>query len=271
MTRHLNASSSSSSDELEIDVDALAATRAAVRGWRDAHARGSTNLDAAPELFRAATAATANERGDETGTSFLSRSSTEEAKQIGVLSESVARAVASAPSPRVAAFLRRGNFHASEVAAAPELFCEAAQGVASAAKTCQESLEAARAAFDVFVASLGGVAVDGVSSVVDSMPTNALLAVIPLGDDLRTAEQWVWLVTSVLEALARETEVVNEVAGYVGGAAGPSASAVETSAAEGEKKLEPLDFEKLAGCAEVWRARAFVDEALLRVLVDAEA
>jgi hypothetical protein len=98
-----------------------------------------------------------------------------------------------------------------------------------------------------------------------------LLAVIPLGDDLRTAEQWVWLVTSVLEALARETEVVNEVAGYVGGAAGPSASAVETSAAEGEKKLEPLDFEKLAGCAEVWRARAFVDEALLRVLVDAEA
>ena len=48
-------------------------------------------------------------------------------------------------------------------------------------------------------------------------------------------------------------------------------SAVETSAAEGEKKLEPLDFEKLAGCAEVWRARAFVDEALLRVLVDAEA
>lgn len=269
MTRHLNASSSSSSDELEIDVDALAATRAAVRGWRDAHARGSTNLDAAPELFRAATA---NERGDETGTSFLSRSSAEEAKQNGVLSESaVARAVASAPSPRVAAFLRRGNFHASEVAAAPELFCEAAQGVASAAKTCRESLEAARAAFDVFVASLGGVVVDGVSSVVDSMPTNALLAVIPLGDDLRTAEQWVWLVTSVLEALARETEVVNEVAGYVGGAAGPSASAVETSAAEGEKKLEPLDFEKLAGCAEVWRARAFVDEALLRVLVDAEA
>jgi hypothetical protein len=272
MTRHLNASSSSSSDELEIDVDALAATRAAVRGWRDAHARGSTNLDAAPELFRAATAATANERGDETGTSFLSRSSAEEAKQNGVLSESaVARAVASAPSPRVAAFLRRGNRHASEVAAAPELFCEAAQGVASAAKTCRESLEAARAAFDVFVASLGGVVVDGVSSVVDSMPTNALLAVIPLGDDLRTAEQWVWLVTSVLEALARETEVVNEVAGYVGGAAGPSASAVETSAAEGEKKLEPLDFEKLAGCAEVWRARAFVDEALLRVLVDAEA
>lgn len=268
MTRHHHASSSSD-DELEIDVDALAATRAAVRGWRDAHARGSTNLDAAPELFRAATA---NERGDETGTSFLSRSSAEEAKQNGVLSESaVARAVASAPSPRVAAFLRRGNFHASEVAAAPELFCEAAQGVASAAKTCRESLEAARAAFDVFVASLGGVVVDGVSSVVDSMPTNALLAVIPLGDDLRTAEQWVWLVTSVLEALARETEVVNEVAGYVGGAAGPSASAVETSAAEGEKKLEPLDFEKLAGCAEVWRARAFVDEALLRVLVDAEA
>jgi hypothetical protein len=269
MTRHHRKSSSSSSDELEIDVDALAATRAAVRAWRDAHARGSTNLDAAPELFRAATA---NERGDETGTSFLSRSSAEEAKQNGVLSESaVARAVASAPSPRVAAFLRRGNFHASEVAAAPELFCEAAQGVASAAKTCRESLEAARAAFDVFVASLGGVVVDGVSSVVDSMPTNALLAVIPLGDDLRTAEQWVWLVTSVLEALARETEVVNEVAGYVGGAAGPSASAVETSAAEGEKKLEPLDFEKLAGCAEVWRARAFVDEALLRVLVDAEA
>ena len=251
-------------------MDALAATRAAVRGWRDAHARGSTNLDAAPELFRAATAATANERGDETGTSFLSRA--EDAKQNGVLSESaVARAVASAPSPRVAAFLRRGNFHASEVAAAPELFCEAAQGVASAAKTCRESLEAARAAFDVFVASLGGVVVDGVSSVVDSMPTNALLAVIPLGDDLRTVEQWVWLVTSVLEALARETEVVNEVAGYVGGAAGPSASAVETSAAEGEKKLESLDFEKLAGCAEVWRARAFVDEALLRVLVDAEA
>lgn len=268
MTRHLNASSSSSSDELEIDVDALAATRAAVRGWRDAHARGSTNLDAAPELFRAATA---NERGDETGTSFLSRSSAEDAKQIGVLSGSaVARAVASAPSPRVAAFLRRGNFHASEVAAAPELFCEAAQGVASAAKTCRESLEAARAAFDVFVASLGGVVVDGVSSVVDSMPTNALLAVIPLGDDLRTAEQWVWLVTSVLEALARETEVVNEVAGYVGGAAGPSASAVETSAAEGERD-EPLDFEKLAGCAEVWRARAFVDDALLRILVDAEA
>ena len=253
-------------------MDALAATRAAVRGWRDAHARGSTNLDAAPELFRAATAATANERRDETGTgtgTFFSRA--ENAKQNGRLSDSaVARAVASAPSPRVAAFLCRGNYHASEVAAAPELFCEAAQGVASAAKTCRESLEAARRAFDVFVASLGGVVGDG-GVVVDSMPTNALLAVVPLGDDRRTAEQWVWLMTSVLEALARETEVVNEVAGYVGGygAAGPP-SAVPPSAAEGERD-EPLDGEKLAGCAEVWRARAFVDETLLRVLVDAEA
>ena len=256
-------------------MDALAATRAAVRGWRDAHARGSNNLDAAPELFRAATAATAataNERRDETGTGtgpFFSRA--EYAKRNGRLSDSaVARAVASAPSPRVAAFVRRGNYHASEVAAAPELFCEAAQGVAIAAKTCRESLEAARRAFDVFVASLGGVVGDG-GVVVDSMPTNALLAVVPLGDDRRTAEQWVWLMTSVLEALARETEVVNEVAGYVGGygAAGPP-SAVPPSAAEGERD-EPLDGEKLAGCAEVWRARAFVDETLLRVLVDAEA
>ena len=48
--------SSSDDDSLEIDLDALAATRAAVRGWRDAHTRGSTHLDAAPDLFRAATA-----------------------------------------------------------------------------------------------------------------------------------------------------------------------------------------------------------------------
>ena len=53
--------SSSDDDSLEIDLDALAATRAAVRGWRDAHARGSTHLDAAPELFRAATAGLSSE------------------------------------------------------------------------------------------------------------------------------------------------------------------------------------------------------------------
>ena len=45
--------------------------------------------------------------------------------------------------------------------------------------------------------------------------TGALLAALPLGDDRRTAEQWLWLLTAVLEALARETEVVREVAAYV--------------------------------------------------------
>ena len=105
------------------------------------------------------------------------------------------------------------------------------------------------------------------------MPTNALLAVVPLGDDRRTAEQWVWLMTSVLEALARETEVVNEVAGYVGGygAAGPPSAGPPSAVPPSGEGDEPLDGEKLAGCAEVWRARAFVDETLLRVLVDAEA
>ena len=123
------------------------------------------------------------------------------------MDSAVARAVASAPSPRVAAFLRRGGRHASEVAAAPERFCDAAQGVASAAKTCQESLARADEAYDAFVKSLSG---SGGVCEIDAVPTGALLAALPLGDDRRTAEQWLWLLTAVLEALARETEVVRE-------------------------------------------------------------
>ena len=245
----------SDDDELEIDLDALAATRAAVRGWRDAHARGSAHLDAAPDLFRAATVRAV---GDGRMTSSESRRDDTAAR--GAAS-AVARAVASAPSPRVAAFLRRGNRHASEVAAAPELFCDAAEGVASAAKACQESLARAGEAYDAFVASLGG----GGGGVVDAMPTGALLAAVPLGEDRRTAEQWVWLLTAVLEALARETEVVREVAGFV------CANSRDARTAASEREARAMDGETLAGCAEVWRARAFVDESLLRVLADAEA
>ena len=247
--------SSSDDDSLEIDLDALAATRAAVRGWRDAHARGSTHLDAAPDLFRAATA----------GLSSDLRLSPRDAKtrkhENKKMDSAVARAVASAPSPRVAAFLRRGGRHASEVAAAPERFCDAAQGVASAAKTCQESLARADEAYDAFVKSLSG----GGGGGVDAVPTGALLAALPLGDDRRTAEQWLWLLTAVLEALARETEVVREVAAYV------SRDAPAESRVEDPPEEDPLDAETLAGCAEVWRARAFVDEALLQVLAGAEA
>ena len=245
--------SSSDDDSLEIDLDALAATRAAVRGWRDAHARGSTHLDAAPELFRAATA------GLSSDLRRPPRDANDENKKMD--DSAVARAVASAPSPRVAAFLRRGGRHASEVAAAPERFCDAAQGVASAAKTCQESLARADEAYDAFVKSLSG----GGGGGVDAVPTGALLAALPLGDDRRTAEQWLWLLTAVLEALARETEVVREVAAYV------SRDAPAESRVEDPPEEDPLDAETLAGCAEVWRARAFVDEALLQVLAGAEA
>ena len=243
----------SDDDELEIDLDALAATRAAVRGWRDAHARGSAHLDAAPDLFRAATAGmdTEEERRDDAARANIRSFDSASA---------VARAVASAPSPRVAAFLRRGNRHASEVAAAPELFCDAAEGVASAAKACQESLARAGEAYDAFVGSLGGGGDGG--GVVDAVPTGALLAVVPLGDERRTAEQWVWLLTAVLEALARETEVVREIAGFL---------RRDARGAWADEDEDPLDGETLAGCAEVWRARAFVDESLLRVLADAEA
>jgi cell division FtsZ-interacting protein ZapD len=178
------------------------------------------------------------------------------------MDSAVARAVASAPSPRVAAFLRRGGRHASEVAAAPERFCDAAQGVASAAKTCQESLARADEAYDAFVKSLSG---GGGVCEIDAVPTGALLAALPLGDDRRTAEQWLWLLTAVLEALARETEVVREVAAYV------SRDAPAESRVEDPPEEDPLDAETLAGCAEVWRARAFVDEALLQVLAGAEA
>ena len=246
--------SSSDDDSLEIDLDALAATRAAVRGWRDAHARGSTHLDAAPELFRAATAGLSSE----SPRAHPPRDANDENKK---MDSAVARAVASAPSPRVAAFLRRGGRHASEVAAAPERFCDAAQGVASAAKTCQESLARADEAYDAFVKSLSG---GGGGGGVDAVPTGALLAALPLGDDRRTAEQWLWLLTAVLEALARETEVVREVAAYV------SRDAPAESRVDDPQKEDPLDAETLAGCAEVWRARAFVDEALLRVLAGAE-
>jgi len=245
--------SSSDDDSLEIDLDALAATRAAVRGWRDAHARGSTHLDAAPDLFRAATA------GLSSDLRLSPRDANDENKK---MDSAVARAVASAPSPRVAAFLRRGGRHASEVAAAPERFCDAAQGVASAAKTCQESLARADEAYDAFVKSLSG----GGGGGVDAVPTGALLAALPLGDDRRTAEQWLWLLTAVLEALARETEVVREVAAYVSRETYAAESRVEDPPEE-----DPLDAETLAGCAEVWRARAFVDEALLQVLAGAEA
>lgn len=245
--------SSSDDDSLEIDLDALAATRAAVRGWRDAHARGSTHLDAAPDLFRAATA------GLSSDLRRPPRDANDENKKMD--DSAVARAVASAPSPRVAAFLRRGGRHASEVAAAPERFCDAAQGVASAAKTCQESLARADEAYDAFVKSLSG----GGGGGVDAVPTGALLAALPLGDDRRTAEQWLWLLTAVLEALARETEVVREVAAYV------SRDAPAESRVEDPPEEDPLDAETLAGCAEVWRARAFVDEALLQVLAGAEA
>jgi hypothetical protein len=69
----------------------------------------------------------------------------------------------------------------------------------------------------------------------------------------------------VLEALARETEVVREVAAYV------SRDAPAESRVEDPPEEDPLDAETLAGCAEVWRARAFVDEALLQVLAGAEA
>ena len=245
----------SDDDELEIDLDALAATRAAVRGWRDAHARGSAHLDAAPDLFRAATAGmdTEEERRDDAARANIRSFDSASA---------VARAVASAPSPRVAAFLRRGGRHASEVAAAPERFCDAAQGVASAAKTCQESLARADEAYDAFVKSLSG---GGGVCEIDAVPTGALLAALPLGDDRRTAEQWLWLLTAVLEALARETEVVREVAAYV------SRDAPAESRVEDPPEEDPLDAETLAGCAEVWRARAFVDEALLQVLAGAEA
>lgn len=244
--------SSSDDDSLEIDLDALAATRAAVRGWRDAHARGSTHLDAAPDLFRAATAGLSSD---------LRRPPRDANDENKKMDSAVARAVASAPSPRVAAFLRRGGRHASEVAAAPERFCDAAQGVASAAKTCQESLARADEAYDAFVKSLSG----GGGGGVDAVPTGALLAALPLGDDRRTAEQWLWLLTAVLEALARETEVVREVAAYV------SRDAPAESRVEDPPEEDPLDAETLAGCAEVWRARAFVDEALLQVLAGAEA
>ena len=247
-----NNPSSSDDDSLEIDLDALAATRAAVRGWRDAHTRGSTHLDAAPELFRAATA------GLSSDLRHPPHDANDEDKK---MDSAVARAVASAPSPRVAAFLRRGNRHASEVAAAPELFCDAAEGVASAAKACQESLARAGEAYDAFVASLGG----GGGGVVDAMPTGALLAAVPLGEDRRTAEQWVWLLTAVLEALARETEVVREVAGFV------CANSRDARTAASEREARAMDGETLAGCAEVWRARAFVDESLLRALAGAEA
>ena len=243
----------SDDDELEIDLDALAATRAAVRGWRDAHARGSAHLDAAPDLFRAATAGmdTEEERRDDAARANIRSFDSASA---------VARAVASAPSPRVAAFLRRGNRHASEVAAAPELFCDAAEGVASAAKACQESLARAGEAYDAFVGSLGGGGDGG--GVVDAVPTGALLAVVPLGDERRTAEQWVWLLTAVLEALARETEGVREIAGFL---------RRDARGAWADEDEDPLDGETLAGCAEVWRARAFVDESLLRALAGAEA
>ena len=246
--------SSSDDDSLEIDLDALAATRAAVRGWRDAHTRGSTHLDAAPDLFRAATAGLSSD---------LRRNPPRDANDENEKMDSaVARAVASAPSPRVAAFLRRGGRHASEVAAAPERFCDAAQGVASAAKTCKESLARADEAYDAFVKSLSG---SGGVCEIDAVPTGALLAALPLGDDRRTAEQWLWLLTAVLEALARETEVVREVAAYV------SRDAPAESRVEDPPEEDPLDAETLAGCAEVWRARAFVDEALLQVLAGAEA
>ena len=97
-------------------------------------------------------------------------------------------------------------------------------------------------------------------------PTGALLAALTtLGDDRRTAEQWLWLLTAVLEALARETEVVREVAAYVSRAT-PSSESFRRRSTEGGL----LDAETLAGCAGTWRARAFVDEALLRVLAGAE-
>ena len=245
--------SSSDDDSLEIDLDALAATRAAVRGWRDAHARGSTHLDAAPELFRAATAGLSSE----SPRAHPPRDANDENKK---MDSAVARAVASAPSPRVAAFLRRGGRHASEVAAAPGASATPRRASRAPRRHARRASRAPRSLRRVCEIALRRRRRRGV----DAVPTGALLAALPLGDDRRTAEQWLWLLTAVLEALARETEVVREVAAYV------SRDAPAESRVDDPQKEDPLDAETLAGCAEVWRARAFVDEALLRVLAGAE-
>ena len=100
--------------------------------------------------------------------------------------------------------------------------------------------EPARAdeAYDAFVKSLSGGGGGGGS---DAVPTGALLAACPLGDDRRTAEQWLWLLTAVLEALARETEVVREVAAYA------SRDAPAESRVDDPQKEDPLDAERARG------------------------
>lgn len=260
--RSTMSSSSSDSDSLEIDLASLSAVSALARAWRDAHDEGSLHLDVTPGLFATATGnseTAANSRGTEPGVA--------------------SRAVNAAPSPRLDSFIKRGGKHSSEITAAPQKLTDAVQGTQTAAHLCAANLKKATQALDVFIASIGGETDDVEETIsknrnvsrFDRIPTGVLLTALPFGKTPKTVEQWMWLTVAVLESLELEQKVVSEISNYLE----RGDSNQEDVAAENMKKIDAEKFslyerEKLAGCAEVWKARAFVDETLLQALVEAE-
>ena len=226
-------------------TDALAATRAAVRGWRDAHARGSTHR-------RRARAAPRGDGGAVFRESAAIRRGDARRNKRWIPPRAPPSAGA---APRVAAFLRRGG--ATRPRWRPHRSaCDAAQGVASAAKTCQESRARRRSLRRVWEIALRR------RRRRRRRRSHGRVAGGAPGRRPPDRRAGLWLLTL---AGARE--------GDGGGARGGRARRARRARRVARRRSTEggsLDAETLAGCAEVWRARAFVDEALLRVLAGAE-
>jgi hypothetical protein len=251
---------------LEIDVESLARVAERVRGWRDAHSEGLGFLERLPEVFSAATVVSGEaHRTTRTTDSDADAPPGGKKKQTEErLETAVQRAMRAAPSPRLREFLARGNRHFSEVTAAPQALADAIDGVARCAAACADNLREATLAFGAFLESSGGVARGSCeASAIDAAPTAALLCVVPFGKDPKTVEQWIWACAFVLDGLVLETSVAREIAAYV------APGTRDGSRPELDDEPESLAPEKLSGCAEVWRARPFVDETLLDFVADA--
>jgi hypothetical protein len=276
-------SGNSDSDELEIDLNSLASVRGFARAWRLSHDLGASHVVLTPELFQLATTCGDTDNTD-TGDKAFSHEKRETA---------VTRALRAAPSPRLRGFLARGNFHVSEVTAAPQKLTDAVLGLIGAARTCASVLIQANDALDAFIVSIGGgervgdgeseesvgVSKESKKNSGESTPGNAnrfdqirtavLLTRLPFGTETRTVEQWLWLCTAVIDSLELEQKVVAEIAAYLV-RGDPETENAEPGSSENENEKNLYQLGKLLGCAEVWKARAFVDETLLQALADAE-
>jgi hypothetical protein len=194
----------------------------------------------------------------------------------------VERAAASAPSPRLRAFLAAGWQHPSVAAAAPQKLTDAIEGAVAAAERSVGIAAEAERALAAFAASVAIGAVDnsggddkckgsGNRHWMDDVPVPVLLTRVPWGAN-RTIEEWLWLCTAVVEGVAAEANVKAGVAAYLSQQQEqtPLAGGAAVAAAEEEEKgeVEALEKGKLEGCAEVWALQPYVDTTLFAALAD---